>query len=178
MNTRVYRRVLRRETHRARSVVAVIAAAALAALALAVAWLAIDGSTRHAAVSSLDLLAQPVTAATVATLAGILAAALILCAILPGRIRRRGLTRDRIAVLIDDRVIANAVVDAIARGYNIPASRIEALVERRRVVVRLTPTSGVAMDDEAVRNIAALALADAGVPLSVDVSIAAKGAIA
>jgi len=178
VNEQVYRRVLRRETHRPRTVAAIIVAVALIALAAAGAWLAVDRAARRGAVAGIDALSDPRIATAVGIVAGVLALVLILYALLPGRIRRRALSRDRLALLIDDRVVANGVADAVARACDVPRTRVSALVERRRVTVRVTPTSGVPTDEAMVRTAAEAALANARIPLAVAVRVNEKGAIA
>jgi len=171
---RMRRRVLRRETHSSRSRTAVVVAL-LAVVALA--WVATEGVL--ALLGSRPLLMTPaamltgieglpaapaavlVVAGAVIAVAGV---ALVLVAVLPGRRGRRVLVDERAAVVVDDRALASALVrEATSLGGADPDHAV-ATVGARTAVVRITPTSGVAFDRDAVT--AALTRRLAAVPLT------------
>lgn len=153
--TRVYRRLLRRETHRSRSgaaiavllLVAVVALwigteAALAALGVAPLLLApaamVDG------VAALDgvLPSALIAAGAVAALIGL---ALLVLALAPGRRGRHTVADERLAVVVDDGVIASALARAARTAAHTPGERTRASVSRSRALVDVTPVSGTAV---------------------------------
>ncbi|WP_119695727.1 hypothetical protein [Microbacterium halotolerans] len=184
----VYRRVIRRETHASRSVPAVIsalAAAMLAAAALAVVLLAmVDAAFRaqlaEAAITigaaSPSQETTPVVLAAGAT-AAIAGAVLIALAVLPGRRARRGTRGERIALLVDDSVLADAVADAVAAAARLPRPRVSVTAARRKLHVWLTPTSGVDVDPGVAAEAARATAARLGAELNVAVAVADRGRV-
>lgn len=177
----VYRRVLRRETHRPRTAPAVVVAVLLALLLLAAlaagVWAIADPTVRDAEAER----AAGLDAATVATAAGVvlvvLAVPLLAAALLPGRRARRGRASGRLAVLIDDGALADAVADHIARRSAIGRDQVAVVVARRTVIVRVTPTSGVDFDADEIREAASTALDELGFPAAVRVRATERGVV-
>lgn len=162
------RRVLRRETHSPRS-----------GLAITVALLVIVGCGYLAAEIVLQLLGQsplliaPTDAVRAAAspaddLLGIivpigiggvvLGLLLVLAALLPGHRSRHSLSAERLAVVIDDEVIASALARSAATAAGLALDAVRVTVGRRRADIGLTPTSGVQVDAARVAGAAAAAL--------------------
>lgn len=154
--TQLYRRIRRRETHASRS----RAAATVAVLAiLALAWLVVE--TVLAALGARPLLLSPTDmvrdlvalptapvaavggAAVVLALLGLL---LVVLALTSGRLGRHVLLDERAAVVVDDEVVASALVRAAADASGVDPDRAVATVGRRTATVRVTPTSGDPLD--------------------------------
>ncbi|MBA8806690.1 hypothetical protein [Promicromonospora sukumoe] len=181
----VYRRVVRRETHSARTTAAAVLATVLvvllvAALALGVWWLVAPGARGELA----DRLSQVTSRAddggtlvAVGVLALLVGLALVLAAVLPGRLRRRARRTDRVALVVDDGVLADAVVAAVAVRCGLDRRQISASVGRRRTTVRLTPTSGVPVDRQAAADTAAAVLDRVGFPAPQRLLVADQGVI-
>lgn len=151
-DTRLYRRLARRLTHRSRSVAASVALAllALAAVAIAIeAALALLG--RPALVATPDRLLTWLESGTVwgyaaggvAVLLGIVA---LLLAVLPGRRPRRVIRADELLIVIDDDVLASSLSRAAADGAGVPRDQVRTVLARRRARVRIQPLSGFPVD--------------------------------
>lgn len=182
----VYRRVVRRETHSPRTGAAVVLAAVLllvlvVALALGVWWLAAPGA-RGDLGGRLDPVVSRAEEANTLFAAGVVAMlvglALVLAAVLPGRLRRRARSTGRVAVLVDDGVLADAVVAAVSVRCGLDPRQVSATVGRHRTTVRVTPTSGVPVDRDAVTDSATAALGGAGFSTAQRLLVADRGVIA
>ena len=163
----LYRRILRRETHSPRSVLAIALAVVLV---LVFAWIGTE--------SVLALLGQsPLLVAPVDALAAVLALpealapaviiaagvvvalvglVLVLIAVLPGRRARHIGATERTAVVVDNAVIASALARTASRRANIDPDQVVVTVGHRTAVVSVRPTSGISVDqaeiDDAVRE--------------------------
>jgi hypothetical protein len=149
-----YRRLLRRETHVSRSgavVVAVLIALVLAAIAVfAGALVLLDQNvlgvdpravvdTALAAPDGLDTTIVLGVAAIVA-LVGLV---LLLQGILPQRRPRHAMTSERLAVVVDDEVLASAAARAARSATRLGTDAAVGTVGRRTVDVVLRPAAGV-----------------------------------
>ena len=180
----VYRRVLRREKHSARTGPAVVLAMVLVALLVAVIALSIG---RHVdpglSETVTDRLAGPSSGAdgravtVVGAVAVILGLSAVTAAVLPGRLPRRSRNTDRLALLVDDGVLADAVAEAVAARCGIEPRQVSATVGRRRTTVRLTPTSGVAVDGDAATDAAGAALGAVGFSTVPKLHVARRGVL-
>lgn len=191
----VYRRVLRRETHRSRAAsaaaVAVVLALACLAIAAAVIWWMLSPAGRVMMLESLGAVRAalrgmgsgiPQGGEGLLVVGGVLAClvalALLVLAVLPGRRPRRGRVDERAGVLVDDGVLADAIADAVAAACGVRAAQVSVRVRRRAADVRITPTSGSPAD----REVAALAVTRvtraAGFPLRPRVRIERAGVVA
>lgn len=181
-----YRRLLRRETHAARTGWATVAAVLVGVIALVAfvvsIWVLLEpGLDRRLAAAVGSWVSGDATPrVALAAGAGIALVALVfvVLACVPGRRPRQRRVAPRTAILIDDQVLANATADAVARDSGVPRDRITVDVQRGRVRVRVTPTSGVPLAETTVREAAATVWEAAGVPASVRVTIAARGVVA
>lgn len=182
----VYRRVLRRETHSARTAAAVFASSlsilVLAAGATVGAWVLIDPQVRDAVDHRLEQAAawggiRP-TIIAVGIIALLLAVVLVVLAVTPGRLRRRGRTAERMALVVDDGVLADVAADRVARRVGVDAEQVSIEMARRRVRARITPTSGVAVSTTDARDELQRALGDLGFSAEPAVSVAPTGRVA
>ena len=160
------RRLVRRERHRSRStavaialVVLIVAAAyvgtesVLALLgrpALLQSPTAVIGALNKPAVWSI-----PAVAALVVL--GILA---LVAALAPGRRARHRLTDDRVAVVVDDDVIAGSLSRRVATAGSVSRSHARTTVSSRRATVNVTPNSGFVIERDAVSAAAREAMAE------------------
>lgn len=181
----VYRRVLRRETHAARTAPAVVVASILALLLIAalvlIVWALIDPALRDSisavvgdATSALDVTAVATVSGVVLVLIAVL---LIGLAVLPGRRSRHGQVTDRMAVLVDDGVLANAAADRVAARCGVDRSQVSVTAGRRTVLVRVMPTSGLLLDERIAREAVTETLSDAGFDAVVKVTVADRGVV-
>ena len=151
-----YRRIVRRSQHRSRSTAVVVV------LVVLVGALALVGTESVlAALDRAPLLVSPADVLqfvdnpdaigiAVASALGVLGIVLLAIAFSPGRRARHALPDDRMAVVIDDGVLAGAMVRAAVRESRLPASRVTAVVSRRRGTVTVVPTSGSLVDSPSV----------------------------
>lgn len=182
----IHRRVLRRETYSPRSGAAVILAALLVLVLLATlglgVWAAADPAFRGDASTWITDVLTGANARTTLTIGGILclivAVALILTALLPGRRARHARMTDRLALVVDDGVLADAAADAVARECALDRSQVTTTIGRRVLTVRVTPTSGIHVDRDRVMKVAAAAVAGAGFDTVAAVDVAPHGVIA
>ena len=149
---KLYRRLVRRSTFRSRStaVIVTLTIAALAAAyvgtecvlaALELGPLLVAPADAVAQLNSADAPALGIAAA-----AAVLGLVLLVAAVTPGRRGRHELPNDRMAVVVDDGVLAGAIGSAVTREAGLPASRVATVVSRTWSVVRVTPTSGSPLD--------------------------------
>lgn len=182
----VYRRVLRRETHSPRTGAAVVVATILAVLLTAAVvlsvWSLVDDGFRQGVadrLGSASSLAEDRSALTAAGIvAALIALILIALALLPGRLARRGRSTERVALLVDDGVLADAVADAVAVRCGIGRGQVSVTVGRRTATVRITPTSGITVDHDAATDSAAEALAAVGFSATPKLVVSSQGVIA
>jgi hypothetical protein len=145
----LYRRIVRRETHQSRSSASVIV---LALVTLGALYVGIE--LVLALLGDSPLLVSPAAAAEAfrgdaswLPIAGACAIVfgliLLIVALVPSRRARHGVSHDRMAIVIDDGVLAGALAGDARRSVAIGADRVRASVGRRTASIRLVPTSGV-----------------------------------
>ncbi|GAA1260322.1 DUF6286 domain-containing protein [Arthrobacter pascens] len=184
------RRVLHRETHSSRAAAAGIAAVLVVLVSLYALlesavraigqppWLIDPQSAAERIValpSGVPPLLLGVTGAVV-TAAGLF---FFLSAILPGRRARHLLEEPRVAVVVDDEVIASALARRARLAANVTPEQVMVVVSQRQAVVNVRPTSGVPVSENAVREAVEDELrAMAPIPLpAVRVNLAESGVI-
>ncbi len=181
----VSRRIVRRETHAPRTGAAVALAAVLTlvllvALGLSVWWFA-DPAARGDLADRMASLTSRADDSGSLVAVGVLAlsvgVALVLAAVLPGRLRRRARRTDRVALVVDDGVLADAVVAAVSVRCGLDPRQVSATVGRRRTTVRVTPTSGVPVDHEAATGTPAAGLDRIGFPTPQRLLVADRGVV-
>ncbi|MGM1017886.1 MAG: hypothetical protein ACQEW8_10150 [Actinomycetota bacterium] len=182
----VYRRVLRRETHRGRTVASVVVASILVLVLLVVLaggiWWAVDPAVRAGSDAAVAGLAAALDGRIVLLVAGIaavvLALVLVALALLPGRRARRARDAERVALLVDDGILADAVADQIAMRCGLTAAQVSTVVGRRSVTATITPTSGAPLDRDAALAAITDTVSGLGFTATPKVVVADRGVIA
>ncbi|PPH96337.1 hypothetical protein C5C56_14990 [Rathayibacter sp. AY1D1] len=157
-----YSRYLRRETHKSRSAAQIVVLVLIALVAAYVgteAVLAILGAAPLLAAPSALLgaivgvasLANPALIG-VAVGAGVLALVLLVLALAPGARARHTVDDDRLAVVVDDGVIASSLARAARTAAHSRREDTRASLGRRTALVEVTPASGIAVDRAAVQS--------------------------
>lgn len=155
-------RIVRRETHAARTVPAVIAAGLGILFCLYVLlesmlqslgqdeWL-IDPPTFAHWLAALPGDADPLVLGLAGTLIFVAGLWFFLMAVLPGRRARYAIPNPRAAVVVDAEVLASSLARRARLTAGVTSSQVLVTVGRTRVEVRIRPTSGIPVDPEAVR---------------------------
>jgi len=158
----VYRRIVRREIHSSRSVLAVVVAILLM---LVLAWLGTEAVL--AALGQPALLVAPADAVTavlgaaggatgavtaVAAVVALVGLVLVVLALAPGRKGRRGSASGRSAVIVDDRVIARHLARTASHAGEVDPDAVRVSVGARRADVEVRATTGRATDARAVEE--------------------------
>ncbi|WP_054145069.1 hypothetical protein [Frigoribacterium sp. RIT-PI-h] len=158
----LYRRVLRRELHSSRSGSTIVV---LVLLTLVVGYVGVEAV--YAALGRPALLFSPVDvlapltssvdgggpsglglgAGVVAALVGLVLVAL---AVTAGRRGRHTIDDARVAVVVDDRVIASSLARTARTSGRLSEQQVSAWVSRRRAQIDLTPSPGLPVDAAAV----------------------------
>jgi len=158
----LYRRVLRRELHSSRSGSTIVVLVLLTLVVGYVGVEAVDAALGRPAllfspVDVLETLTSSVDGGGTSGLvlgAGVVAAivglVLIGLAVTAGRRGRHTIDDDRVAVVVDDRVIASSLARTARTSGRLSEQQVSAWVSRRRAQIDLTPSSGLAVDDGAV----------------------------
>ncbi|WP_115787147.1 DUF6286 domain-containing protein [Arthrobacter silvisoli] len=76
----------------------------------------------------------------------------LLTAVLPGRRARHLLDDPRVAVVVDDEVIAAALARSARAAANVTQEQVMVVVSQRLVVVNVRPTSGVPVHEQRVQS--------------------------
>ncbi len=76
----------------------------------------------------------------------------LLNAVLPGRRARHLLDDPRVAVVVDDEVIASALARRARAAANVTQEQVMVVVSQRMVVVNVRPTSGVPVQEQRVQS--------------------------
>ena len=185
----ISRRMIRRETHSSRALASSICAVLVAGVFL---WLAAEivlwlvrGPAVIAGPAQLlpwltDLPVRTIPAGLAAAGAGLGLLGLLLLGLAFGRGRkaRRALSSDRSAVVVDDEVIA-AVSGKTRQVAGLAPGQVTTTVGGRSVRVRVRPTSGIALDPDAIRKAVDDELAAYGMagPFTSSVKVASQGAV-
>ena len=159
---RLRSRVLRRELHSPRSGIAIpLALAAIVALAWAGTESVLAALGRSALLLTPKAMAagvrglpgvQPGTLIAAGAVLAVIGLVLVVVALAPGRRGRHVVGTGATAVVVDDAVIASALVRTAASTAGISPDRAVAHVGRRSATVRITPVSGVPVDRDAVQR--------------------------
>jgi len=188
--TAPYARIIRRETHSPRTVTTIVLAVVIA---LACVYAGTELVLRMLGQppllvtpeAALDWLAalptlQPLGAISaggiVLALIGLL---LMLHAIRSGRLARHQMVHEGRAVIVDNGVLASSIARTVALVAGIPQSQALVSVSHRRVIVDVTPTSGIPVDEAEIRAAVAdeIASYDLRPPVRHTVRINTTGAV-
>jgi hypothetical protein len=157
------RAILRRETRSSRAVAAGVAAvlviaacvyglleSALRALGQPP-WL-IDPQAAAARLVNLPEGISPLLLGASGAVLVMLGLIFLLNAVLPGRRARHLLDDPRVAVVVDDEVIAAALARSARAAANVTQEQVMVVVSQRLVVVNVRPTSGVPVHEQRVQS--------------------------
>jgi len=160
--TRIYRRILRRDTHSPRSALAItLAIFAIMVCGWLIAETVLSLTGQPPLLTTIPALAAAVADATnvpaglvaaVALLMTLLGLIIMTLALAPGRRARHVLSTEKSAAIVDDGVIASALARHAARAAKINPDDVRVDVSHRRAHVHLTPASGRPIDEESVRS--------------------------
>ncbi|MHA7175130.1 DUF6286 domain-containing protein [Arthrobacter sp. Sr24] len=184
------RHIVRRETHSARSGVSVIAALVVAALALYFllesvlaalgqpTWLARPGTILQFLADLPGGIPRVLLGSAGALLA--LFGLIFFChGVLPGRRARHVLSHPRVAIVVDDEVVASSLAKAARMAAGVTREQVMVVVSARQVQVNVRPTSGSVLSESHIKGAVEAQLADMGldpVP-TVSVKMAESGVI-
>ena len=152
----LYRCLVRRSLHRSRSAAVITALVVLSLGAIYVGIESVLAALGNAPllISPADAIAAiekptPVVLAGAAALA-VLGVVFVLLALLPGSRGRHEIPNERLAVVVDDGVLAGAIGRVAQRASGVGPSRVSTTVAKRRGTVTITPTSGLPLDKAAL----------------------------
>ncbi|WP_374200349.1 hypothetical protein [Arthrobacter sp. M4] len=155
-------RILHRETHSSRAGIAALAAilvigfcvyALLESGVHAVgqpAWL-IDPQTAAERITALPQGIPPLLLGAAGAVVAMVGLFFFLNAILPGRRARHVLRNARVAVVVDDEVIAASLARRARVAANVTQEQVMVVVSQNLVVVNVRPTSGIPIRSELIR---------------------------
>jgi hypothetical protein len=157
---KLYRRIMRRETHQSRSAASVVV---LTVLALGAVYAGVE--IVLALLGAPALLVSPAAAVAAYSAkrvwlpyaglgAAIVGVVLVLVAVIPTRRARHGAEHERMAIVVDDRVLAGAVSTTSRLAAGVAPGRVRTSVSRRRALVSVTPTSGIRVDNQGAQTAA------------------------
>lgn len=155
-NTALYRRIRRRETRSSRSVLAIILAVVIIlACAFAITEIILHLAGQPALVSDMYGAANA-TASLASYPAGIVIAAGVLTALIglwimiaaltAGRKARHVIDSPDSSIVVDNGVIASALARHAAYAGHVNPDDVSVSVSHRSAVIRMTPSSGIAVD--------------------------------
>lgn len=158
--TRGYGRIRRRETHSSRSASAIVVAVVLIlALAYLVTEIVLAASGQQPLLVSPAQMVQDAAALPTAPLVWIVVAGVVLVVLGlvllvlglgPARRSRHVLPDERAVVVVDNEVIASALVRTAADADDLDPDRTVGSVSHRSAVVRVTPASGTTVDRDGI----------------------------
>ena len=111
------------------------------------AWL-IDPQTALERLAQLPQGIEPILLGAIGALLLLFGLIFFLKAVTPGRRARHTLNDERIAVVVDDEVMASALARRARLVAGVTQEQVMVVVSQRDVVVNVRPTSGVALDSE------------------------------
>lgn len=157
MTTPVAQRIIRRETHRSRSIPASLSAVVVIVVLV---WLATEivlqlmgRSPLLVSVPSLfdwGVQMHPWWQMLAGGLFAILGLMMLIASLAPGRRARRVLSGDRIWAVVSDDVIADLLAKRAALAGSVSPEDVRVRVSRRHALVEITPALGQVVDPEAV----------------------------
>jgi Family of unknown function (DUF6286) len=157
------RTILRRETRSSRATAAGIAAVLVIAACVygllesalrAIGqppWL-VDPETAAQRLVELPAGISPLLLGVIGAVVATAGLVFLLNAVLPGRRARHLLDDPRLAVVVDDEVIASALARRARSAANVTQEQVMVVVSQRLVVVNVRPTSGVPVQEQRVQS--------------------------
>jgi hypothetical protein len=156
----LYPRILRRERFRSRSGVAIVVLvivalfAALVATECVLAILSLPALLVAPEKAVRWIIAGGPLAEGIGIALAVVGVLLLLIAILPSRRARHAVANERMAVVVDDGILAGALARIARRTAGLASDRVHVDVSRRRARVVLTPTSGMPVEARATQEAA------------------------
>lgn len=156
-------RIVQRETHSSRAILAGVAALIVTLLAIygllestlraagQPPWL-VDPLNAARAVAELPDGVSPLLLGALGAVLVMLGLVFFLNAALPGRRARHTLGDSRVAVVVDDEVIAAALARRARLVAGVTQEQVLVVLSRREAVVNVRPTSGIPLDASAIRT--------------------------
>jgi hypothetical protein len=155
-------RILRRETHSSRAPLSVIAAIILTLAAVygllesmlralgQPAWL-IDPITAARKLAQLPDGVSPILLGVAGVLFLLVGLVFLAHAVLPGRRARHVIKDPRVAVVVDDEVIASALARRARLAAGVTREQVMVVVSARAVQVNVRPTSGIRLQESVIQ---------------------------
>lgn len=155
------RAILRRETRSSRAAAAGVAAVLVIAVCIygllesalrAIGqppWL-IDPQTAAERIVALPAGVPPLLLGVLGVVLAVCGVAFLLNAVLPGKRARHLIDDPRVAVVVDDEVIASALARRARAAANVTQEQVMVVVSQRLVVVNVRPTSGVPVQEQRI----------------------------
>ena len=183
-------KVLRRETHSARSLLAIFTAVAITVGAVYClletllaglgqpAWL-MDPMSFMRWLAGLPGHSPPVLLTAAGVLLSLLGVVCLANGLLPGRRARHTIAHPRIAVVVADEVIASALARIARMAAGVTREQVTVTVSAKHVLVSIRPTSGIRLSEAHVQAAVESELADMDLspPPTVSVKLADSGVI-
>lgn len=158
--TALYRRLIRRETHSPKSMLAIVLAVIVILLCV---WLGLELVLSLFAqpallVAPVDMLSGvfalgdviPGTLAAIGIAVALIGLVLVVASLTAGRRARHVIDADRAATVVDNEVIASALARHASAAGGISPDNARVSVSHRRAAVHLTPASGTRIDRDRV----------------------------
>lgn len=176
------KKILKRETRSSRAAISVVAAilvALLAVLGLLEAmlrafsqpsWL-IDPLAAAQTLTRLPNGSSQILLGAIAVLIFLIGLIFLCNAVLPGRRARHVIADPRVAVVVDDEVIASALAKRARLAAGVTREQVMVVVSARSVQVNVRPTSGIAVDETQIRAAVEAELTDMALDPALDVTI-------
>lgn len=161
--TSPYARIVRRETHSPRTLLTILLAGAIAVGCLYLGTelvlrmlgqpaLLVSPDAAFGWVATLPTL-QPLWAIALGGAAlAVIGLLLMLHAVRSGRLARHQMLQEDRAVIVDNGVLASSIARRVETVARIPRGQATVSVSHRRAIIEVTPTSGIPVDDAAIRT--------------------------
>ena len=158
-----YARIIRRETHSPRTVTTIVLASVIALACIYLGTelvlrmlgqppLLVTPADAFGWVVALPTL-QPQWAITLGgALLALIGLLLMVHAVRSGRLARHQMMHEGRAVIVDNGVLASSIARRVETVARLPQGQAAVSVSHRRAVVEVTPTSGIPVDDAAIRS--------------------------
>lgn len=160
--TALYRRLIRRETHSPKSVLAIVLASIVILLCL---WLGTELvlsllGQPALLVAPVDMIASagllgeviPGVLAAIGIVVALIGLVLIIAAFSAGRRARHSIDTERAATVVDNEVIASALARHASAAGNVSPDNARVSVSHRRAEVHLVPASGTKLDRDSITS--------------------------
>lgn len=154
--------ILKRETRSSRALISIVAAILVALLAVyglleamlrvlgQPAWL-IDPLTAAQSLAQLPAGTMPALLLAIGALVFLLGLVFFINSVVPGRRARHVIPDPRVAVVVDDEVVASALAKRARLAAGVTREQVMVVVSARSVQVNIRPTSGIPLDEARIQ---------------------------